>query len=345
MEKAEFGSFVALNRRELRLTQKALAERLHVTDKAVSKWERGLSFPDVTLLEPLASVFSLDVSELVSCRRREDGATGKESVPPAEAPLVQGLLAISWDSIRKERTRRRRWVAVLALLLIAALAAVGVLLFRTEVRESGSLSVLHTEERDNELLLFLERDGHLLRLTYAGSEAERQALAQKISDRYSLQAEYRWNRRTWTGKLMSWHADGTTVIGTVMDEVGSSFVYYNGNGDLFGYPRICVKILNRQPNPRGSGYLSTYVFTRGGDGDDWLFQPQEDLLTAANCLGYGGYGDGGYRIVDMDGDGIHELLTRTPWPEKPCILYERTEAGIKSTWLDELPEEMIGPQG
>ena len=345
MEKAEFGNFVAMNRRELGLTQKTLAERLHVTDKAVSKWERGLSFPDVTLLEPLASIFGLGVSELVSCRRTEDGAAGEEALPPAETPLVQGLLAISWDSIQKERTKRRRWVAVLALLLIAALAVVGFLLTRTSVTERGELRVLHTEERETELLLFLERDGHLLQLTYAGSEAERQELAQKIADRYSLEAEYRWNRRTWTGNLLNWHAGSDIVIGTVMDEVGSSFVYYNGDGDLFGYPRIIVKILSRQPNPRGPGYLSTYVFTRGGDGDDWLFQPREDLLTAANCLGYGSYGDGGYRIVDMDGDGIHELLTRTPWPEKPCILYELTEAGIKSTWLDETPEEMTGPTG
>ena len=344
MEKAEFGSFVAQNRRELGLTQKTLAERLHVTDKAVSKWERGLSYPDVTLLEPLAAVFGLGVTELVSCRRREDEAAGEEAVPPAETPLVQGLLAISWDSIRKERTRRWRWVAVLALLLLAALGAVGILLTKPEVSESGTLIVLHTEERGGNLLLFTERDGHLLRLAYTGTEGEKQELAGQIADGYSLEAEYRWSRRTWTGKLLNWHTGGI-AIGTPMDEVGSSFVYYDGDGDLFGYPRICVKILSRQPNPRGPGYLSTYVFTRGGDGEGWLQQPMTDLLTAANCLGYGGYGDGGYRIVDMDGDGIHELLTRTPWPEKPCILYELTEAGIRSTWLDELPEEMTGMQG
>lgn len=343
MEKAEFGSFVALNRRELGLTQKTLAERLHVTDKAVSKWERGLSFPDVTLLEPLASVFGLGVSELVSCRRREPEESQESAAPQAEEPGIQGLLAISWDSLRKERTLRRRWVGVLALLLLAALAVVGVLLLRTEVTESGSLIVLHTEEHSGELLLFTERDGHLLQLAYAGSEAERQVLEQKIADGYSLEAEYRWNRRTWTGRLLTWHAGSGIVIGTLMDEVGSDFVYYNGDGDLFGYPRICVKIRSRQPNPRGPGYLSTYVFTRGGDGDDWLFQPREVLLTAENCLGYASYGDAGYRIVDMDGDGIHELLTRTPWPEKPCILYELTEAGIRSTWLDETPEEMNGP--
>lgn len=341
MEKAEFGSFVALNRRELGLTQKALAERLHVTDKAVSKWERGLSYPDVTLLEPLADVFGLGVTELISCRRREP----EDAVPREEAPEIRGLLEISGDSIRKERTRRRRWVAVLVLLLLGALAAAaGIFLTKSESTERGNLIVLHTEEQAGELLLFTEKDGHLLRLAYPGSDTERQELAQRIDDGYSLDAEYRWNNRTWQGKLLNW-TPGGIVIGTLMDEVGSSFVYYNDDGEVFGYSRICVKILSRQPDPRGRGYLSTYVFTRGGDGDDWLFQPMEDLLTAANCLGYGSYGDAGYRIVDLDGDGINELLVRTLWPEKPCILYELTEDGITATWLDELPEEMTGPQG
>lgn len=45
------------------LTQRELAERLHVTNKAVSKWECGLSYPDVTLLEPLASALELRVEE------------------------------------------------------------------------------------------------------------------------------------------------------------------------------------------------------------------------------------------------------------------------------------------
>ena len=53
-----FGQFIVERRRGLGLTQLQLAESLHVTDKAVSKWERGLSYPDVTLLEPLAEALA-----------------------------------------------------------------------------------------------------------------------------------------------------------------------------------------------------------------------------------------------------------------------------------------------
>lgn len=51
-------------RKEKGMTQQQLAEKLYITDKAVSKWERGLSFPDITILKSLAEILELDVSEL-----------------------------------------------------------------------------------------------------------------------------------------------------------------------------------------------------------------------------------------------------------------------------------------
>ena len=47
MDAEKFGAFIAAARKEKNMTQKALAERLHVTDKAVSRWERGLGYPDI----------------------------------------------------------------------------------------------------------------------------------------------------------------------------------------------------------------------------------------------------------------------------------------------------------
>ena len=55
VNKERLGDFIGSERKNLGLTQRDLAAALHVTDKAVSKWERGLSYPDVTLLEPPVS--------------------------------------------------------------------------------------------------------------------------------------------------------------------------------------------------------------------------------------------------------------------------------------------------
>lgn len=60
------GGAIRALREKKGFTQKQLAERLMVSDKAVSKWETGRGLPDVTLLEPLAAVLGVSVAELLS---------------------------------------------------------------------------------------------------------------------------------------------------------------------------------------------------------------------------------------------------------------------------------------
>ena len=61
----KFGAFISEKRKVLGMTQKELAEKLFLSDKAVSKWERGLSLPDVSVLMPLAQALGVTVTELL----------------------------------------------------------------------------------------------------------------------------------------------------------------------------------------------------------------------------------------------------------------------------------------
>ena len=69
MDAHKFGNFVAIARKENHMTQAELASKLQVTDKAVSRWERGLGFPDINTLEPLAEALGLSVLELMKSER------------------------------------------------------------------------------------------------------------------------------------------------------------------------------------------------------------------------------------------------------------------------------------
>ena len=60
------GSMIRRLREEKRLTQEELASRIFVSSKAVSKWETGQGFPDISLLEPLADALGVSVIELLS---------------------------------------------------------------------------------------------------------------------------------------------------------------------------------------------------------------------------------------------------------------------------------------
>ena len=60
------GAVIRELREKNKMTQLQLAERLGVSDKTVSKWETGKGYPDITLLEPIAEVFKISVTELIS---------------------------------------------------------------------------------------------------------------------------------------------------------------------------------------------------------------------------------------------------------------------------------------
>lgn len=60
------GAVIKEVREKNKMTQRELAEKLGVSDKSVSKWENSRGFPDITLLEPIANVFRISVTELIS---------------------------------------------------------------------------------------------------------------------------------------------------------------------------------------------------------------------------------------------------------------------------------------
>ena len=107
MDAAKTGALIAQARKEKDLTQGQLAQRLHVSVQAVSKWERGRNFPDLALLEPLAEALDLTVSELLAGERGE---------PPQET-AVREALALGAAQLKEQMVRWRG--AVACLLLIA----------------------------------------------------------------------------------------------------------------------------------------------------------------------------------------------------------------------------------
>ena len=110
MDAVRTGGLIAQVRKEKELTQKDLAEKLHVSVQAVSKWERGLSCPDIGLLEPLAEELGLTVTELLAGERGQ--TPGEEAVRDT---LRLGLTQLG------PRIRRWRWLFLTAAALLLAL--------------------------------------------------------------------------------------------------------------------------------------------------------------------------------------------------------------------------------
>ena len=66
MDLIKIGKFIAENRKRQKITQEQLAEKLYVTDRAVSKWERGLSLPDAGKMLDLCNILDINVNELLN---------------------------------------------------------------------------------------------------------------------------------------------------------------------------------------------------------------------------------------------------------------------------------------
>lgn len=90
MDTRDFGTFLSRIRKARGLTQAGLAEQLHVTDKAVSRWERGIGLPDINTLEPLADALGLSLSDLMHCRDPQEADIAPEVPLEDFFPLLSG---------------------------------------------------------------------------------------------------------------------------------------------------------------------------------------------------------------------------------------------------------------
>lgn len=83
MDASKLGNFIANQRKALGMTQADLGNKLMVTDKAVSKWERGLGFPDINTIEPLAEALNVSVHELMRAEKNDSHVSNEEAVNEA----------------------------------------------------------------------------------------------------------------------------------------------------------------------------------------------------------------------------------------------------------------------
>lgn len=66
MDAKKTGNFICENRKKHGMSQRDLAHKLHITDKAVSKWERGISFSDISMLIPISKVLEISLYDLLT---------------------------------------------------------------------------------------------------------------------------------------------------------------------------------------------------------------------------------------------------------------------------------------
>lgn len=136
--KKSFGAYIMKRRKELGMTQKEFAEKLFVTDSAVSKWERGLAYPDITLLQSICAILDITEKELLSSAEDVEGRRAEQLARKylrltRNYRLAQGILygtialACLIGNLAAEHTLDWFWIVLMAEGMAASVTLVPVL--------------------------------------------------------------------------------------------------------------------------------------------------------------------------------------------------------------------------
>ena len=102
MDLIKIGKFISTKRKENNLTQEELAEKLNITDRAVSKWERGLSLPDADKMLDLCNILDINVNELL---------IGEENMKDEKKKTDELLIELAkQDELKNKRLITDMWV-------------------------------------------------------------------------------------------------------------------------------------------------------------------------------------------------------------------------------------------
>ena len=130
------GLLIAKRRRELGLTQKELSDILNISDRTVSKWERGVGFPDISLVEPLADTLGITINELIHGEEQANVQTPEQTA----VDVVQALCPV----IKAQRKRLKTVIGIIsAILIVITLSFAMLLIFSRDLvgDETGIIQI------------------------------------------------------------------------------------------------------------------------------------------------------------------------------------------------------------
>lgn len=141
MNQENIGMFIAARRKELGMTQKTLAEKIEVSDKAISKWERGNGLPDITRLDELCAALQINVNELLSGEKLSESSYSEKA--------EENIMSLIEENEKNKRNGLVQYV------IGGVLVVLGLLLLGVSIKDSSVYSVVWYLDLPSALLMAL----------------------------------------------------------------------------------------------------------------------------------------------------------------------------------------------
>lgn len=186
----KIGRFIADERKALNLTQTQLAEKLGVTDRAISKWENGRGLPEVSLMKPLCTILGITLSELLEGERTDKDDT--EST--ADKNVLDALRERERESLKREHMQRVCGVLVAVLLISSSLFGLraGVMIYsglRGEGYSVGCFFNTHKAEMVARLIVRGDYEKAVKHIAFNGKNGKETAGEEWVKNMQALDEE------------------------------------------------------------------------------------------------------------------------------------------------------------
>lgn len=126
MNNVKTGALIKELRKEKNMTQRELAGLLHITDRAVSKWERGLCAPDISILEPLAKILEVSILDLIEGEKTSKTEHIQELEESAKTVIDYSKIELA----HKLKTSSKKHLGIIATCITLILILVGLCLWQ-----------------------------------------------------------------------------------------------------------------------------------------------------------------------------------------------------------------------
>ena len=137
MDLIKIGKYIAEKRKGLGLTQKQVAEKLGMSDKSVSKWERGICLPDVSIYMELCDILGISINEFLAGEDISEDNLIKKS--------EENLIQVTKDSKHRQKNLKNI-IVVLIIVTLVAVASLGIIVFRNLSQPQNYITAV---ERDS----------------------------------------------------------------------------------------------------------------------------------------------------------------------------------------------------
>ena len=153
MDLVKIGKYIAGKRKALGMTQKQLAEKLNMSDKSVSKWERGICLPDVSVYMELCEILGISINEFLAGEDIDAENVEKKS--------EDNIIQVTKDSKKKQKNLKSILAVVTTFAVIMVLVLGAVFVHKVMEPKNYITAVDRTSAEMKTAELFREQMGHI----------------------------------------------------------------------------------------------------------------------------------------------------------------------------------------